>query len=262
MDDFLAASLVERIGNGRFQARIPDGWQQGRGAFGGLVLGTLARAMTADEPGERALRTISGDLCGPVLPGEAEVVTRVLRRGSNQSNVSAELRQGGAVLALASAVLSRPRPSPAPPPLETVPAVDDWRALAVVPMAAPFGPAFARHYEFRSLGPALAPTGAARCAGFVRERAALPRLDAPALIGRLDSWWPTLFLVDGKPRPIATVSFVAEILADPATLEPTEPLHYRARMAGMHDGFFVELRELWQGERLVALNQQTFAILK
>jgi hypothetical protein len=33
-------------------------------------------------------------------------------------------------------------------------------------------------------------------------------------------------------------------------------------MAALHDGFFVELRELWQGERVVALNQQTFAILR
>ena len=89
----------------------------------------------------------------------------------------------------------------------------------------------------------------------------LERLDAPALVGRLDAWWPTLFII-GSPRPVATISFVAELLVEPATLPPTEPLRYRARMAGLHDGFFVELRELWSGDRVVALNQQTFAILK
>jgi hypothetical protein len=86
-------------------------------------------------------------------------------------------------------------------------------------------------------------------------------VDAPALIARLDAWFPTLFYY-AQPRPVATVSFVAQILADPATLPPADPLRYRARMAALNDGFFVELRELWRADRLVALNQQTFAIIK
>ena len=64
------------------------------------------------------------------------------------------------------------------------------------------------------------------------------------------------------PRPCATVSFTGELLCDPASLPPSEPLAYRARMGGLYEGFFVELRELWLGSTLVALNQQTFAILK
>jgi hypothetical protein len=262
MDDFATATRIERVGAGRFTARIPEGWQQGRGAFGGLVLGTLARAIVTDEPeGGRLLRTLSGDLCGPVMPGEAEVVTRQLRRGANQSNWSAELRQGGNVLALASAVLSTPRPSPplatpdTPPPL-------DWQALPVVPMGPPVTPQFAVNYEYRTLGAPFGPASEARLEGFVRERTPLTRVDAAALIARLDSFWPTLFLVEGRPRPIATVSFVAEIMTDPQTLAPTEPLRYRARTAGLHEGFCVELRELWRGEQMVALNQQTFAVIK
>jgi hypothetical protein len=61
---------------------------------------------------------------------------------------------------------------------------------------------------------------------------------------------------------MATVSFVAELLADPAALPPMEPLRYRARLLGHHQGFCVELRELWHGEQLVALNQQTFVVIK
>ncbi len=43
--EFGVASAVEPIRDGHFRATIPDGWQQGRGAFGGLVLGTLLRAI-------------------------------------------------------------------------------------------------------------------------------------------------------------------------------------------------------------------------
>ena len=123
------------------------------------------------------------------------------------------------------------------------------------------GPAFAQHYEYRAAGELFARRSEPLIDGFVRERVTLPKLDAPALIGRLDAWWPTLYAISA-PRPIATISFVGEILVDPATLDPAEPFRYRARMAALHDGFFVEMRELWSGARVVALNQQTFAVLK
>lgn len=262
--DFQIASKVEETSPSEFAALIPDHWQQGRGAFGGLVLGTLLRAIERCEPdASRTTRTLSGDLCGPVLSGPAELRVRTLRRGNNQSNLAAELAQDGAVLATASAVLSPPRAAdgaprfvPAPPPSSP-----PWRELPALAVAPPVGPAFAQHYEYRAAGAPFSRGDEPVIDGFIRERVPLARLDAPALVGRLDAWWPTLFAV-GAPRPVATISFVAEILVDPATLPPEEPLRYRARMAALHDGFFVELRELWSGERVVALNQQTFAILR
>ena len=48
---------------------------------------------------------------------------------------------------------------------------------------------------------------------------------------------------------------------DPAALDPEGYFAYRARLAGDTDGYTVELRELWQGDRLIALNQQMFAAL-
>jgi hypothetical protein len=60
---------------------------------------------------------------------------------------------------------------------------------------------------------------------------------------------------------MATVAFTAELLVDPATLDPAAPFAYHAHLAGAADGYSIELRHLWQGDRLVALNQQTFAAL-
>ena len=253
------------------RVEIPDRWQQGRGAFGGLVLATMLRAIErAETDGARVTRTVTGDLCGPVLPGPADVEVRTLRRGNNQSNFAATLAQSGNVLAAATAVLSPARLdaasahadalrfSPAPPP-PTRP----WRELPVVEVGPPLGPVFTQHYEYRALSPSpFARTGEPVTDGFVRERVPLARVDAPALVARLDAWWPTLFALSGAPRPVATISFTAQILVDPATLPPDEPLRYRARMEALHEGFFVELRELWHGDRVVALNQQTFAILR
>lgn len=58
-----------RVGDGRFEGEVPDGWQQGRGAFGGLALGLLARAAEASlDDASRTLRSITAEICGPATP--------------------------------------------------------------------------------------------------------------------------------------------------------------------------------------------------
>src|SRR4051812_28821069 len=111
-DRFAVASAIQRVDEATFTVTIPDGWQQGRGAFGGLVLGILTRAVEECEVDPaRRVRTVAGDLCGPVLPGAATVSVRTLRRGTHQTNAHAELVQQGVVLATATVVSSTPRPA-------------------------------------------------------------------------------------------------------------------------------------------------------
>jgi hypothetical protein len=259
---FSTASAIARIDEWTFRCAIPEGWQQGRGAFGGLVLATLLRAMEACEPDrERRTRTLSGDLCAPALVGDATVTVRVLRRGSHQTNLAAELRQHDAVVATATAILSRSRPQPTVPALEQPPSDESWRDATLLTVGPPLAPVFTPHYEYRNAALTPFSIGTPQVLGWIRERERIA-LDAPALIGRLDAWWPCLFAIDGQPRPVATVSFVAELLCDPGTVALDVPSRYRARMIALSEGFFVELRELWQGDRVVALNQQTFAILR
>lgn len=264
---FEQATAVTSLGDGRFAADIPDLWQQGRGAYGGLVLGTLLRALEGAE-GDRArtTRSLSGELCGPVQPGPVEISTTTLRRGNNLTNLDAHLIQNGEVLARASAVLSTPRSVTtavyADPVPACVAAAPDWRGLPALPDL-PGGPVFTRHLEYRPTGP-LPFTGGEvpEVHGYVRMRSTPTRLDGPALIGLLDAWWPALFSIESTPRMMATVCFTAQLLAPPGALDPEAPLFHTARIAGLRDGFFVELRELWSGDKLVAMNQQTFAVLK
>lgn len=265
---FEQGSAIMSLGDGRYVADIPDGWQQGRGAFGGLVLGALLRAIEASEPDPgRRTRSLSGELCGPVLPGPVEIHVTALRRGNNLSNLDARMIQNGEVLARASAIVSSDRVLETPTLVDEVPAcvaaAPDWREVPALPMAAPMGPVFAAHIEFRPTGP-LPFTGGAQpeVHGFVRYRSTPTRLDAPALVGLLDCWWPAVFSVEHRPRMMATVAFTAQLLAAPGSLASDVPLLHVARARGMHGGFFVEFRELWAGTRLVAMNQQTFAYLR
>ncbi|HUQ08269.1 MAG TPA: acyl-CoA thioesterase domain-containing protein, partial [Kofleriaceae bacterium] len=64
---FATSSALEPAGERRFLWDLADGWQQGRGAFGGIVLGTLLRAMEACEPDRaRRARSLSGEIPAPV----------------------------------------------------------------------------------------------------------------------------------------------------------------------------------------------------
>ena len=120
-------------------------------------------------------------------------------------------------------------------------------------------PNFSQHYAYRVTKhwPFSGGTEAS-AEGWISEQQPPALLDAPTMIGRLDAWWPAILATFDGPRATATISFMAELLADPATLSP-EPFFYRGNVVAIEEGFFVELRELWQDGRLVALNQQTFA---
>jgi acyl-CoA thioesterase len=265
MTDLTTATTPTRLDADRFRADIPEGWQQGRGAFGGLVLATLARAIEAVEASpERTLRTLTAEIAGPVLPGPAAVRVERLRAGTGVSTLAARLEQGGEVLAHAVAVLGRRRAGDtdfcdlAPPP------VPPWREVAPFVMPSPLRPAFAEHFELRCAGP-LPFTGAAEAftAGWVRPRDPGPARDAAYVIALADAWWPAIFSRLTAPRPAATLAFTLELLDGAEGLDPLAPLLHSARAVASRDGYVVELREL-RGEdgRLLACNQQTFAIIK
>lgn len=258
---FRVATAVTRLSEHEFEADVPDKWQQGPGAFGGLVFGVMLRAARMFEAdAARLARSFACDIAGPVLVGKATVRVSELRRGRNQTNLQLELVQGGAVLASAICTMSGARTNTAPVIAPPVPpeakaydrATEDGELRR---------PKFASHYAFRGLPPApFSGAAEARVAGFVRELDNDGTLDAPELAALLDSYYPAVYSATTKPFPVTTISFNAQFLPGPP-LPAQEPLFYRAYALTQHDGYSVEFRELWTRERLVALNQQTFAML-
>src|SRR5690606_15651576 len=113
---------------------VPDGWQQGRGAFGGLALGIAVRAMEASGASSsdaRPMRALTGELPGPLVVGPVDVRVTTLRRGSGLSTLEAHLLQDGEVKARASGLFGARRDddrawSPAPP---AIGAYDDAREV-------------------------------------------------------------------------------------------------------------------------------------
>ena len=265
MDDLLLATSPAPSGEpGEFTLDVHPGWLQGRGAFGGLVLGAMARAMEACEPEkDRVLRSITGEIAGPVPVGVSQLRVTTVRRGSGVSTFRAEIARDGEAVAVATCVLGRARGTGhafAPP----APVIPRWEDVAVVPVGPPFAPEFTQFLEFRLTGP-LPFSGAKEpaAAGFVRARRPLPSLGAPEIIALTDAYWPTMFAVEQAPRPMSTLAFTLQYFPPPSPLDPTLPLYYRATAIAGGDGFFVEHRELWTTTgHLLAHNPQTFVWIK
>src|SRR5262245_44399655 len=110
LDDLGEAITPRRVGDTRFAFTVHPGWAQGRGAFGGIVLGAMVRAIETVEPErERKLRSLTGELVGPTVVGECELEVIELRRGTGVSSWHARLTQDGSVTAIATAVLGKTR---------------------------------------------------------------------------------------------------------------------------------------------------------
>jgi acyl-CoA thioesterase len=263
-DLLLATSPVPSGESGRFTLDVDPGWLQGRGAYGGLVLGALTRAMEACEPEkERVLRSLTGEIAGPVLPGRADIRVTVVRRGNGVTVLRSELAREGETLAVATAVFGKKRNvahawSPTPP------ALTPWRDVAVAPIGPPFAPDFAQFLEFRLTGPMpFSGTKEARAEGWVRTRRPLPSLGAPEIVALADAFYPAAFSIETAPRPMSTIAFTLQYFPPAEPLDPTEPLYHRANALAAHEGFLSETRELWTADgRLVSLNPQTFVCIR
>jgi acyl-CoA thioesterase len=241
---------------------VPEGWRQGRGAFGGLTLATLARVASqhADAAG-RTLRTLTAEIPSAVLAGPAKVELEMLRAGSGLTTIAAKLAQNGETVAHAVCSFGKTRvtdfdrndvPAPSPTPFANVPAI---------PADSP-GPEFARHVEYRLIrGVPFASEKDAVTEGWIRirEPGDVPR--EIALIALIDAWFPSVMPVTSAPRPFGTISFAAHLFEREWSLE--EPLYHRSRLIASQQGYFVEVRELFtpRGE-ICAINQQTMAVIK
>lgn len=244
---------------------LRDGWQQGRGAYGGLTIAAAIRAIeqrVADP--RRQVRSVTAELPGPTLVGEARFAVDILRSGSSVTVARAALSQAGEVTTHAVAVLAASRPVPEPPTWRELvrPEAPAWQSIEPMPAGTP-GPAFAQHFEYRIVAGMPFSGGPAQAIGWLRPRRPGDARDAAFIAAMIDAWWPATLARATTPRPLATIAFTLEIVDDLAGLDRDAPLLYRGTVPVARDGYFVETRELWTDDgRLLALNHQTFVVIR
>ncbi len=281
MDSFDLSVLIHPTPTGdprRFTLDVPDGLQQGRGAWGGVATGAMvAAAQLVDPRPEMAVRTLSAQLVAPVLIGRMHVVVEELRRGSATNTLAIRcVDDDGALLAHGVVVLGAPRKGDAMPDgpdwLAVVPPAELAAGPEVVPVVAvgpPLAPDFTVHLEMRPIsGVPYQGADSDQTMGWVRPAGPIGRIDASVVTALADAWWVSVMARLDRPRPAATVGFTLDLPGDPSILQRDsdgrmEALFHRGRSVAAREGFTVEVRELWtQAGQLISWNTQTVAVIK
>jgi hypothetical protein len=268
-DDLSLATRITRLDDTTFTQEVPVGWEQGRGAYGGLVVGAMARAAIACEPeAERTLRTVSLEIVGPVQPGRALLRTELLRRGNGVTAIDVRLvqrllapdgREQEGLQARGTFTLARTRTTDVALEPDVRPTIPPFESVPRAPVGPPLGPVFARHFDFRVTGPTPF-SGAAEpvVEGWIHAPGA-SEWGPSEWLAMVDCYWPSPWSMAPAPRPAVTLSYTAHVVRPP----PRGPLFYRARALGGRDGFVSEVRELFAPDgRLVLVNPQVIAIVK
>lgn len=246
---------------------IREGWRQGRGAFGGLTIAAAIRAIEQHVADPRRLvRTVTAEIPGPTLAGEASFTVDVLRSGSSVTVARAALAQGHDVTTHVVAVLAATREAADPPTWRelTRPEAPPWPSVAPLPAPMP-GPEFAQHFEYRVIAgvPFSGSTARAQAIGWVRAREPGAPRDAAFVAAMIDAWWPAVLVRATAMRPLATIAYTLELVDTAADIDRDAPLLYRGTVPIAGDGYFLETRELWTTDgRLLAINHQTFAVIR
>jgi hypothetical protein len=280
MEGFDLSALVTAVPTSdpaRFVLDVPDGLQQGRGAWGGVATGAIiSAAEQVDARPGMAVRTLSAQLVAPVLVGRVDVVAEVLRRGSATTTIAVQVRDGGGgLLAHGVVVLGTPRRG------DDMPDGPDWIGVApppelaagpdavpVVDIGPPLAPGFTVHLEMRPAVGVPFEGSTSDTIGWVRPRAPLARVDAAVVSALADAWWASVMVRLDRVRPAATVGYALEVPLAPASLPRTAdgrlvPLLHRGRVIAAREGFAVETRELWTVDgRLASWNTQTVAVIR
>ncbi|MBN8610489.1 MAG: thioesterase family protein [Deltaproteobacteria bacterium] len=264
-DDLSLATALTRTADDSFLWNVPSGWEQGRGVFGGLVVAATTRAaMHAEPDGDRIVRAISCEILAPVSAGLATVSAESLRRGNGVSAYEVRVIQKDPtghdeVRARATITLAKDRPNDRDHQSVEAPTLPAFDTLERAPLGPPIAPTFTQHLDFRPVG-SLPFSGATvpSAEGYVHAPGA-SSWGPPEWLALVDSYWPTLMVLETGPRPLVTLTFHAQLLDTPAP----GPFSYRGRALATQHGFSSELRELFDARgRLIVSNVQTIAVVK
>jgi acyl-CoA thioesterase len=199
-----------------YEAEIPANWMQGRTTYGGLTAALCLEAVLRAHPDLPPLRSAQISFIGPA-GGMVRVTTEVLRRGKSVSFVGADLFGEAGLAARAVFAFGAARDSALKAefvPYREFPAPEQLKAPR-----REGAPGFALEFDVRWVAGGKPFTGSKDCDVFLWLRHVDEEArSVPALLALGDMPPPALFPMFPYFKPISTMTWTVNFLADPSTL--------------------------------------------
>lgn len=263
-------TAVQRVqGTGaatEFSAQVAPDWRAGRGPHGGYMAAMLLRALIESvTDAERAPRSLTIHYARAPEPGPVQIVTTLEREGRTLSTLSARMRQGEELIALALAAFSLPWAGPEISEVR-MPDVEGPDPSREGLKLMEHGPEFARHIvlqprmQGRPLSGAENPMAIRAWMGLAEPRA----IDALSLAFFSDALIPAPYMRMREwyavPTVDLTVHFRARTRAAPGA-DPLELCLAQTTSELVHDGIFVEDGMIWAADGSLLAQSRQLAVV-
>ncbi|UTW55536.1 thioesterase family protein [Kordiimonas sp. SCSIO 12610] len=192
---------------------IPEGWSQGRAAYGGLVAAAASSSMISmlgdDAP---PIRSFMGSFVAPASPGDCMLDARLVRQGKNVSQLASNVIANDKVCFQSMALFGANRDTKSvvpnfsfnPEPRDSVP------PLVPNPMMPPFLSKFDCHWS--GGGIPLSGSKDRRLGLWVRHRSDMSRYPVEKIISICDFPPPIMLSHYTKPVMVSSLSWSLEFL--------------------------------------------------
>ena len=254
MTRFARDTAVQGLGEGRYSARIDEGWWIQRGPNGGYLAAIVLRAILEEvaDPA-RPPRSITLHYLRPPTAGSCEVTVTVERSGRGLTTVSARLAQDGrdCVLALAALGVVRPGPDISDAPMPSVPPPEELPPREGGPQV----PIRHRYDTRHTIGtPPFELGDAALSGGWIRTSDDDP-VDELLLLALTDAWPPAIFSRAEVPIGVPTVDLTVHFRQAPPRVPGWCLVRFRTTVAA--EGYLEEDGEVWSADgTLLAQSRQ------
>lgn len=235
-----------------WRTAIPEGWRQGRTAYGGLSAALCLAAAARAEPDLPPLRSAQFAFVGPAA-GDVVLRPAVLRRGRSSVFVGVDCEAEAGLATRAVLCFGAARSSPIAWIDLAMPDVTPPAAAAALPEGAP-APRFLDNFDVRIAGGALPGAGADRpeILWWLRHRDPAAPGDIAALVALADGPPPAGLAALSSFVPISTATWMVDILGAPGA-----GWHLvRSAAQSFRDGYSTQTLTVWGEDGAAVLASQ------
>lgn len=251
-----------RSTRGEMDTHVPEGWMQGRAAFGGLVAALVYQAI--EEQAESApLRSLTVSFVAPTSQGALSRRAEVLRRGRSVTQIEGRAAQGEQVVAAALASFGHARESSINVAFPSAPSFTAPEDCQAFPDIDGLTPEFARHFDYRIAQGALPYSGISdtRFGGWVRFRDCNDAVSVEHLLALIDAWPPAVLQMLNKLAPASSLTWTLELMEPLSQCRAGDWWQYLAEIEQAGDGYAVIHAKIWDADgNPVALSRQTVTV--